>query len=63
MEEEVWWCFAGDTVFDLCRIQGTVNQHGYHSILQQYAIQSALRLVEQSIIFQQDNDPTYIQAV
>ena len=34
MEEEVWWCFAGNTVSDSFRIQGTANQHGYHSILQ-----------------------------
>ena len=31
-------CFAGDTVDDLFRISGTPNQHGYHSILQRYAI-------------------------
>jgi hypothetical protein len=30
----VWWCFASDTVSDLFRIQGTLNQHGYHSTLQ-----------------------------
>jgi hypothetical protein len=30
----VWGCFAGDTVSDLFAIQGTLNQHGYHSILQ-----------------------------
>jgi hypothetical protein len=30
----LWGCFAGDTVYDLFRIQGTLNQHGYHSILQ-----------------------------
>ena len=29
----VWGCFAGDTVCDLIRIQGTLNQHGYHRIL------------------------------
>ena len=29
----VWGCFAGDTVCDLFRIQGTLNQHGYHIIL------------------------------
>ena len=40
MEEKVWWCFAGDTVCDLFRIQGTLNQHGYHSLLQWYAIPS-----------------------
>ena len=38
-------CFAGDTVCDLFRIQGTLNQHGYHSILQRYAIPSGLGLV------------------
>ena len=28
----VWGCLAGDTVNDLFRIQGTLNQHDYHSI-------------------------------
>ena len=32
--EEVWGCFSGDTVSDLFSIQGTLNQHGYHNILQ-----------------------------
>ena len=59
MEEEVWWCFSGDTVSHLFRIQGTLNQHGYHSILQQYAIPSGLRLVGLSFVFQQDDDPTH----
>ena len=27
----VWRCFAGYTVCDLFTIQGTLNQHGYHS--------------------------------
>jgi hypothetical protein len=30
----VWGWFAGDTVGDLFKVQGTLNQHGYHSILQ-----------------------------
>ena len=30
----VWGCFAGDTVCNLFRIQGTLNQYGYHRILQ-----------------------------
>jgi hypothetical protein len=47
MEAEVWGCFAGDTVCDLFRIQGTLNQHGYHSILQR------------SFVFQQDNVPKH----
>jgi hypothetical protein len=59
----VWGCFTGDTVSDLCRIQGTLNQHGYHSILQHYAIPSGLGLVELSFVFQQDNDSTHRQAV
>jgi hypothetical protein len=41
----VWGCFAGDTVCDLFRTQSTLNQHGYHSILQWYAISSGLSLV------------------
>ena len=48
---------------DLFRIQGTLNQHGYHSILQRYTIPSGLRLVGLSFVFQQDNDPTHLQAV
>ena len=45
----VWGCFAGDTVCDLFRIQGTLNQHSYHSILQRYAIPSGLLLVGLSL--------------
>ena len=33
------------TLSDLFRIQGTLNQHGNHSILQRYAIPSGLGLV------------------
>jgi hypothetical protein len=47
----VWGYFAGDTVCDLFRIQGTLNQHGYHNILQRYAIQSGLLLVHTIICF------------
>uniref|UniRef100_A0A4W5JWS3 Reverse transcriptase domain-containing protein n=1 Tax=Hucho hucho TaxID=62062 RepID=A0A4W5JWS3_9TELE len=53
----VWGCFAGDTVCDLFRIQGTLNQHVYYSILQRYAILSGLHLVGLSFVFQQDNGP------
>ena len=38
----VWGFFAGDTVCDLFRIQGTLNQYDCHSILQRYAIPSTL---------------------
>ena len=40
----VWGCFAGDTVGDLIKIEGILNQH---------AIPSGLRLVGPSFIFQQ----------
>ena len=59
----VWGCFAGDTVCDLFRIQGTLHQHGYHSILQRYAIPSGVGLVRLSFVIQQDNDQTHLQAV
>ena len=55
----VWGCFAGDTVGDLFKIQGTLNQHGYHSMLQWHAIPSGLHLVGPSFDFQQDNDPKH----
>jgi hypothetical protein len=55
----VYGSFAGDTVSDLFRIQGTLNQYGYHSILQQYAMPSGLRFVGLSLVFQQDNDPKH----
>ena len=41
----VWGCISGDTVCDWLRIQGTLNQHGYHSIMQCYPILSGLGLV------------------
>ena len=43
----------------LFRFQGTLNQHGYHSILQRYAIPSGLRLVGLSFVFQQEKDPKH----
>lgn len=55
----VWGCFAGDTVGDLFKIEGTLNQHGCHSILQRHAISSSLCLVGPSFIFQQYNEPKH----
>ena len=52
---EAWrsWCDGAllVTLSDLFRILGTLNQHGYHSILQQYAIPSGLHLVGLSFVF------------
>jgi hypothetical protein len=55
----LWGCFAGDTVCDLFVIQGTLNQHGNHSILQRFAIHSVLTLMRLSFFFQLDNDPKH----
>ena len=66
MEEDgvrVWKSFAGDTVCDLFRIQGTLNQTGYHIFLQRYTIPSGLQLVGLSFVFQQDNDPTHTSSL
>ena len=55
----VWGCFVGETVGDLFNNEGTLNQHGYHSILQRHIIPPHLRLVAPSFIFQQENDPKH----
>ena len=55
----IWGSFAGNRVGDLHRVTGTLNQKGYHSILQCHAIPSGLRLVLQGFIRQQDNDPKH----
>ena len=55
----IWASFAGSRVGDFHRVTGTLNQKGYHSILQCHAIPSGLRLVGQGFILQQDNDPKH----
>ena len=59
----VWGYFAGDTVGDLFKIEDTLNQHGYHSILQWHAILSGSCLVGPSFIFVQDNDPKHTSSL
>ena len=56
----IWGFLAGSRVGDLHRVTGTLNQKGYHSILQRHAIPSGLRLVGQEFIQQQDNDTKHI---
>ena len=55
----IWGSFAGSRVGDLHRVTGTMNQKGYHSILQHHAISSGLCLVGQGFILQQDHDPKH----
>ena len=59
----VWECFAGDTVNDLFIIQGTLNQHGYHSIQQRYAIPSGLRNLFFNMAVTQNIPPGYVRAI
>jgi len=60
----IWGSFAGSRVGDLHRVTGTLNQKGYHSIVQCHAIPSGLRLVGQGFILQQDKRPkTYLEAM
>lgn len=49
MEEEAS-CFGSGKVDDLHRVQGILNQHGYHSILQRHGILGA------KLTLQQGND-------
>ncbi|KAL6468385.1 hypothetical protein MHYP_G00240620 [Metynnis hypsauchen] len=58
----VWGCSAGSRVGDLYGVRGTLNQNGYHSVLQSHAVPSGMRLVGQGFILQQDNDPKQVQA-
>ena len=46
-------------VGDLHRVQGTLNQHGYHSILQRHAIPSGQRSIGANYVMQLDNDPKH----
>ena len=55
----VWGSFAGSRVGDLHRVTGSLDQNGYHSILQSHAVPSGLCLVGQGFILQQDNDPKH----
>lgn len=55
----VWGCFGAEKVGDLHQVQGILNQHGYHSILQRHAIPSGTRLIGPKFVFQQDNDPKH----
>ena len=52
----IWGSFAGSRVGDLHRVTVTLNQKGFHSILQRHATPSGLCLVGQGFILQQDND-------
>jgi hypothetical protein len=55
----VWGSFGGNTVGDLVKIDGKMNQKDYHAILQRHAKTSGLRLIGKGFVLQQDNDPKH----
>ena len=55
----VWGGISANGVSKLKRIESTMDQKGYHSILQRYAIPAGLRLIGQGFVFQEDNDPKH----
>ena len=55
----VWGCFGAGQVGDLYKVKGTLNQEGYHSILQRHAIPFGERLIGSNFILQQDDDPKH----
>lgn len=60
----VWVCFASDSQWSLLwqlPVHGNLHQQSHHSTLQMHAIPSVLRLVWNSFIFQEDNDPKHTQ--
>ena len=60
----IWGSFAGSRVGNLHRVTGTLNQKGFHSILQRHAIPSGLRRVGQgfySKIMTQNTPPGYVR--
>ena len=52
----VWGCFSFDGVGNIHRMQGKLDQHGYHSIFVRQALPSGKRLIGHGFIMQQDND-------
>ena len=55
----VWGCFGAGEVGNLYRVEGILNQHCYHSILQHQAIPSGQRLIGANFVLQQSNDPKH----
>ena len=56
----IWGCFGNGQVGNIKRIQSTMDQHVYHSILTHHAIPSGRRIFgDGNWIFQQDNDPKH----
>ena len=55
----VWGCFSFDGVGNIHRIQGKLDQNGYHSILVRQALPSGKSLIGHGFIMEQDNDPKH----
>ena len=63
----IWGSFAGSRVGDLHKVTGTLNQKGYHSILQHHAIPSLyaelVRGSSFSKIMTQNIPPGYVRSI
>lgn len=55
----IWGCFGGTVVGDIVKIEGILKKEQYRNILENNAIPSGLRLLGQTFVFQQDNDPKH----
>lgn len=55
----IWDCFAGNTLGDIYRVPGILNQYGYHSILQCHVIPSGAWLIGDRFVLMQHNDPKH----
>ena len=49
----VWGCFGAGKVGNLYRMEGILNQHCYHFILQHQAIHSGQRVIGANFVMQQ----------
>lgn len=54
-----WGCFGGLEVGDIHQVHGIMKKEQYHQILIKHALPSGSRLLGNSWIFQQDNDPKH----
>lgn len=55
----VWGCFSYDGVGSLFKVDGILRKEQYHRILERHAIPSAIDLIGEGFVFQQDNDPKH----
>ena len=55
----VWGCFSASGVGEICIIDGKMDSAKYQNILRNHLRPSALKLIGEDYVFQQDNDPKH----